>query len=68
MWKYVLKRLLLAIPILLAVIFIVFTLLYFAPGDITMQILGTQWTPEASALLKHELGIDLPFLHNLSIM
>lgn len=61
MWKYVLKRLLLTIPILLAVIFIVFTLLYFAPGDITMQILGTQWTPEASALLKHELGIDLPF-------
>ena len=61
MWKYVLKRLLLTIPILLAVIFIVFTLLYFVPGDITMQILGTQWTPEASALLKHELGIDLPF-------
>lgn len=61
MWKYVLKRLLLTIPILLAVIFIVFTLLYFAPGDITMQILGTQWTPEASALLKHELGLDLPF-------
>ena len=61
MWKYVLKRLLLTIPILLAVIFIVFTLLYFAPGDITMQILGTQWTPERSALLKHELGIDLPF-------
>lgn len=61
MWKYVLKRLLLTIPILLAVIFIVFTLLYFAPGDITMQILGTQWTPEASAALKHELGIDLPF-------
>lgn len=61
MWKYVLKRLLMAIPILFAVIFIVFTLLYFAPGDITMQILGTQWTPEGSALLKHELGIDLPF-------
>ena len=61
MWKYVLKRLLLTIPILLAVVFIVFTLLYFAPGDITMQILGSQWTPEASALLKHELGLDLPF-------
>ena len=61
MWKYVLKRLLLTIPILLAVIFIVFTLLYFAPGDITMQILGTQWSPERAAVLKHELGIDLPF-------
>lgn len=61
MWKYILKRLLLTIPILLAVVFIVFTLLYFAPGDITIQILGTQWTPEASAALKHELGLDLPF-------
>ena len=61
MWKYILKRLLLTIPILLAVVFIVFTLLYFAPGDITMQLLGTQWTPEAAAALKHELGLDLPF-------
>mgnify|MGYP004639639685 CR=1 FL=1 len=61
MWKYILKRLLLTIPILLAVVFIVFTLLYFAPGDITMQLLGTQWTPEAAAILKHELGLDLPF-------
>ena len=61
MWKYILKRLLLTIPILLAVVFIVFTLLYFAPGDITIQMLGTQWTPEAAAALKHELGLDLPF-------
>ena len=37
MWKYILKRLLLTIPILLAVVFIVFTLLYFAPGDITIS-------------------------------
>ena len=61
MWKYILKRLLLTIPILLAVVFIVFTLLYFAPGDITIQMLGTQRTPEAAAALKHELGLDLPF-------
>lgn len=61
MWKYVIKRLFLTIPILLVVVFIVFTLLYFSPGDITMQLLGTQWTPEASVILKHELGLDLPF-------
>ena len=61
MWKYVIKRLLLTIPILLAVVFIVFTLLHFTPGDITMQMLGTQWTPEAGAELEHKLGLDLPF-------
>lgn len=61
MWKYVLKRILLTIPIILAVVFVVFTMLYFAPGDVTMQMLGSRWTPEASAELQHELGIDKPF-------
>lgn len=61
MWKFVLKRLLLTIPIILAVVFMVFTLLYFAPGDVTRQMLGSQWTPEAAAALRHELGIDLPY-------
>ena len=61
MWKYVLKRILLTIPIILAVVFVVFTMLYFAPGDVTMQMLGSRWTPEAFAELQHELGIDKPF-------
>ncbi|MCE5188759.1 MAG: ABC transporter permease [Eubacteriales bacterium] len=62
MWKFVVKRLLLTIPIIIAVIFVVFTLLHFAPGDITMQLLGTKWTPEAAETLRHELGIDQPFM------
>lgn len=61
MWKYVLKRILLTIPIILAVVFVVFTMLYFAPGDVTMQMLGSRWTPETAAELRHELGIDKPF-------
>ena len=61
MWKYVLKRILLTIPIILAVVFVVFTMLYFAPGDVTMQMLGSRLTPETAAELRHELGIDKPF-------
>ena len=61
MWKYVLKRLLLTIPIILGVIFVVFTILYFAPGDVTIQILGNQWSPEAAEALRQELGLDQPF-------
>ena len=61
MWKYVLKRLLLTIPIIIGVIFVVFTILYFAPGDVTIQILGNQWTPEAAAALRQELGLDQTF-------
>ena len=52
MWKYVLKRLLLTIPIIIGVIFVVFTILYFAPGDVTIQVLGNQWTPEAAEALR----------------
>lgn len=61
MWKYVLKRLLLTIPIIIGVIFVVFSILHFAPGDVTIQILGNQWTPEAAEALNHELGLDQPF-------
>lgn len=61
MWKYVLKRLLFMIPVIIGVIFLVFTILHFAPGDVTIQILGNQWTPEAAEALRHELGLDLPF-------
>lgn len=62
MWKFVLKRLLLTIPIILAVVFLVFSLLYFAPGDVTRQLLGSQWTPEAAEAIRHEFGLDQPFL------
>lgn len=61
MWKYVLKRLLLTIPIIIGVIFVVFTILSFAPGDVTIQILGNQWTPEAAEEIRHEFGLDQPF-------
>lgn len=49
------------IPVIIGVIFLVFTILHFAPGDVTIQILGNQWTPEAAEALRHELGLDLPF-------
>ena len=61
MWKYVLKRLLWTIPIVLGVILAVFAILNMAPGDVTIQVLGNQWTPEAAETLRHELGLDLPF-------
>lgn len=62
MGRYVAKRLLMAIPVVLGVIFIVYLIMYLTPGDVTALILGSEWTEEASARLKHDLGMDRPFL------
>jgi len=62
MHKYILRRIILLIPILLAVSFLVFTLLYMTPGDPAKMILGQHATDESVALLRHEMGLDRPFL------
>lgn len=62
MLKYILRRVLLMIPILLAVSFIVFSLLYITPGDPAAMMLGQNATPEAVAALREELGLNKPFL------
>lgn len=61
MMKYIVRRLLLLIPIMLAVSFIVFTLLYITPGDPVKMILGESATPEAVAALRAKLGLDQSF-------
>ena len=40
MGKYILKRLLQMIPVLLAVAILIFTLMYFVPGDPVQIMLG----------------------------
>lgn len=62
MYKYVLKRLLLLIPIILGITFIVFSIMSLTPGDPGMLILGTSAPQEAIDKLNHELGYDKPFL------
>ena len=61
MIKYVVKRLLEMIPIIFALTFVVFTIMYFTPGDPTAVILGNEYTEEASMRIKQELGLDKPF-------
>ena len=60
MWKYILKRLLMMIPVLLGVTFIVFFIMNMTPGDPAAIILGDQATPEAIAQLRAELRLDDP--------
>ena len=61
MLRYVLKRLLLLIPVLLGVAFIIFTIMAIQPGDPGRMILGASATQEALDKLNEELGINRPF-------
>lgn len=61
MLKYIGKRLLLMIPVILGISLLVFALLDLSPGDAAEIILGTKATPETLAALRSEMGLDQPF-------
>ncbi|CAH2604752.1 dipeptide ABC transporter membrane subunit DppB [Rhodovastum atsumiense] len=62
MFAYVLRRLLATIPIMAIVAFVVFSLLYLAPGDPAAIIAGEHAGPEDVARIRASLGLDRPFL------
>lgn len=62
MLRYVLRRTLLLIPITFSVMFILFTLLWFTPGDPAVIALGDEVSPQAIATFKAEHGLDKPFI------
>ena len=62
MYKYILKRLLLMIPIVLGVSIIIFFLISITPGDPATIILQGNASAEDVARLNHELGYDLPII------
>lgn len=61
MVKFILKRVLLMIPVLFGVILIVFTINRLTPGDPTLTILGADAQPWEYEQLREELGLNDPF-------
>lgn len=61
MARYVFKRLLITIPILLCVVFIVYFIMQLTPGSPAVSILGPTAPQEQIDKLNHELGYDRPF-------
>jgi len=61
MYKYVIKRLLITIPILVGVSFIIFSIMALTPGDPGRLILGDNAKQEAIDQLNEELGFNKPF-------
>ncbi len=67
MFGYCVKRVLLAIPTLAAVIVVTFTLGFYGPGDPIIAIFGSQPpTPEVREQMRKEYGLDRPYLIQLA--
>ena len=60
MIKYIGKRLLALIPVLLVVSVVIFLLIHLVPGDPAAAILGEQATPEQIEALRETLGLNQP--------
>ncbi len=60
MTKFILRRLLLLIPILLGLTLLIFVFTRLLPGDPAQTILGERATPANLALVRASLGLDLP--------
>ncbi|HYM92392.1 MAG TPA: ABC transporter permease, partial [bacterium] len=60
MQRYVLHRLLHAIPVLWGASLVVFLLVHLIPGDIVQVLLGPDATPGAVAALRGQLGLNDP--------
>ena len=61
MVKYVLKRLLMMIPVMIGITFLIFMIISLTPGDPGRLILGPLATEADVAALNHSLGFDKPF-------
>ncbi|MEO8078644.1 MAG: nickel ABC transporter permease [Acidobacteriota bacterium] len=62
MLRYLFRRLLLTVPVLLGVATLVFALIHLVPGDPALAMLGEGAAPSEVTALRHTLGLDLPLL------
>ena len=62
MWKYVVKRILIAIPVLIGISIIAFFIIRLVPGDTVTAMLGVNYNPEQAAELRAQYGLDKPLV------
>ena len=60
MSRYVLRRLLSAVPVVVLVAVIVFVAVQLAPGDPVLVMLGSDARPEVIESMRRDLGLDRP--------
>jgi peptide/nickel transport system permease protein len=62
MHRYLFKRLILMIPVLVGISLIVFFIMELIPGDTAQAILGSFATPDNVARLRAQMGLDQPMV------
>ena len=62
MWKYIAKRILMMIPVLLGVVIFIFVILQSSPGDPAKIILGENATAQEVEELREEMGLNDPMI------
>lgn len=60
MYKYILKRLITLIPVILGVILIIFLIMDLTPGDPATMVLGNMASEEAKEAFREEQGLNDP--------
>lgn len=60
MHRYIAKKLLTSVPLLLGVTLTIFLIMHLTPGDPARLLLGEDATPEAVQALRAQLGLDDP--------
>jgi peptide/nickel transport system permease protein len=53
------------IPVVFGVAVVIFTIMYFVPGDPARFILGVEATADQVAAKRHDMGLDAPYLVQL---
>ena len=62
MGRYLGKRLISTIPLLLVISFVVFMFIHMIPGDPARLVAGQDATKEDVAVVREQLGLDEPLL------
>ena len=62
MIRYIVRRLIALIPVILVLVLVVFTILSMTPGDATTIILGSEYNEVLGAQLRTQLGLDDPLI------
>jgi len=65
MWKYIANRFLWMIFVLVGTAIVIFTIMFFVPGDITQTLLGFDATEAEREVLRVSLGLDKPYIVQL---
>ncbi len=62
MFRYIAKRLISMVPVLIGVTFVVFAIMYFTPGDPATLLLGEEAPQAEVERMRERMGLNDPFL------